>query len=187
MKLIVDFISGANRLPNGNTLICSGPNGHLIELDSADNIVWEYINPIEGAGVRLSQGSIPSNNPLFRAYRYSPNHPAFANRTLTPNGYLELNSTPNCVLYNNSSNIGELTEELKVKVIQNPFRDFLSIANKNNETLSIKVFNLMGTLMFDSQSSAAKIEIETSNWSNQIYIVLIQSGHKMYQRKVLKI
>jgi len=35
-------ISGAQRLPNGNTLICSGENGYFFEVDSSKNIAWEY-------------------------------------------------------------------------------------------------------------------------------------------------
>ncbi len=39
------FISGAQRLPNGNTLICSGANGTLFEVTPEKEIVWKYINP----------------------------------------------------------------------------------------------------------------------------------------------
>jgi hypothetical protein len=38
------FISGAERQENGNTLICSGPQGWFFEVDPADNLVWEYYN-----------------------------------------------------------------------------------------------------------------------------------------------
>ena len=41
------LISGAQRLPNGNTLICSGNNGTLFEVTPAGTIVWKYINPVE--------------------------------------------------------------------------------------------------------------------------------------------
>src|SRR5262249_3866838 len=39
------FISGAERLPNGNTLICSGANGTLFEVTPRGETVWKYINP----------------------------------------------------------------------------------------------------------------------------------------------
>ncbi len=42
------FISGASRLPNGNTLICSGPNGTLFEVTPDKKIVWKYVNPVKG-------------------------------------------------------------------------------------------------------------------------------------------
>jgi hypothetical protein len=42
------FISGAHRLPNGNTMICSGPNGTLFEVTPQKEVVWKYINPVKG-------------------------------------------------------------------------------------------------------------------------------------------
>jgi hypothetical protein len=39
------FISGAHRLPNGNTLICSGVNGTVFEVTPDKEVVWKYINP----------------------------------------------------------------------------------------------------------------------------------------------
>jgi hypothetical protein len=42
------FISGAQRLANGNTLICSGANGTVFEVTPEKGIVWKYINPVKG-------------------------------------------------------------------------------------------------------------------------------------------
>jgi hypothetical protein len=42
------FISGAHRLPNGNTMICSGPNGTLFEVTPGKEVVWKYVNPVKG-------------------------------------------------------------------------------------------------------------------------------------------
>jgi hypothetical protein len=41
-------ISGAQRLPNGNTLICSGEKGRLFEVTPGGEIVWEYVSPFGG-------------------------------------------------------------------------------------------------------------------------------------------
>jgi hypothetical protein len=41
-------VSGADRLANGNTLICSGEDGRLFEVASSGKIVWEYANPFGG-------------------------------------------------------------------------------------------------------------------------------------------
>jgi len=38
-------ISGAQRLPNGNTLICSGAAGTIFEVSSDKEIVWKYVHP----------------------------------------------------------------------------------------------------------------------------------------------
>jgi hypothetical protein len=39
------FISGADRLPNGNTFICTGPSGVIFEVTPEKEVVWKYINP----------------------------------------------------------------------------------------------------------------------------------------------
>jgi Spy/CpxP family protein refolding chaperone len=44
------LISGAQRLPNGDTLICSGINGTLFEVTPEKEIVWKYVNPVKGTG-----------------------------------------------------------------------------------------------------------------------------------------
>ena len=56
------FISGAQRLPNGNTLITEGSNGRLIEVTPDFEIVWEYINP------RWDK-EIMNMNMIYRSYR----------------------------------------------------------------------------------------------------------------------
>jgi hypothetical protein len=42
------FISGAQRLPSGNTLICSGANGTIFEVTPEKEVVWKYVNPAKG-------------------------------------------------------------------------------------------------------------------------------------------
>jgi len=68
-------ISNAQRLPNGNTLICEGDFGRLFEVTVGGEIVWEYVNPYFG-GPPTSQ-----NNRVFRAYRYGAKEIARARAT----------------------------------------------------------------------------------------------------------
>lgn len=85
-------ISGAERFPNGNTLICEGAPGRILEVTMTGEIVWEYIspffeeNPPTAGGTRLGY-----SNAVFRAHRYSAEHPAFVGRDLDPNQYANLN------------------------------------------------------------------------------------------------
>lgn len=82
--------SSAERLPNGNTLICSGRSGYVFEVSPAGEIVWEYIVPLDN-GSHVPQGYVvpPSSNITFRAKKYSASFPGFANRNLNPIGYIE--------------------------------------------------------------------------------------------------
>ncbi|MDG2139097.1 MAG: aryl-sulfate sulfotransferase [Flavobacteriales bacterium] len=92
------YISGVQRLPNGNTLICDGAHGIFFEIDSTENIVWNYVNPISSNGPLVQGNSIPLNNngngtinSTFRCQRYLPSFPGFIGRNLTPGNYLEIN------------------------------------------------------------------------------------------------
>lgn len=39
------LLSGALRLPNGNTLIAAGVSGHMFEIGAGNAVVWEFTNP----------------------------------------------------------------------------------------------------------------------------------------------
>lgn len=71
-------ISNAQRLPNGNTLVCEGDFGRLFEVTAGGELVWEFINPYFG------EGPTGPNNRVFRAYRYSEEEIARAKATATP-------------------------------------------------------------------------------------------------------
>ena len=91
-------VSGAQRLPNGNTLICAGTIGNLFEVNPAGELVWQYVNPVGRRGRILAQGEVPTSgaekhdpeNSLFKVHRYEPDYPAFKGRELTPQGVIEL-------------------------------------------------------------------------------------------------
>ena len=77
--------SGAQRLPNGNTLVCASTEGHVFEITATGEAVWEYVNPVSTEGIiAYKRDAWPMQNALFRAYRYPANHPALVGRTLTP-------------------------------------------------------------------------------------------------------
>ena len=85
-------ISGAERQPNGNTLICEGATGRFIEVTSGNQIVWEYINPLMADSGRLAGGSSSGRaNSVFRAHRFAPGDPALEGRDLDPARYANLN------------------------------------------------------------------------------------------------
>ena len=76
--------SSAHRLPNGNTLICSDTEGHIIEVTPAGDAVWEYINPVTSDGIlKFKRDNWPMYNSIFRAFRIGTNDPVLAGRTLT--------------------------------------------------------------------------------------------------------
>jgi len=78
-------ISGAERLPNGNTLICVGIQGRIFEVNRQGKTVWDYLNPISEEVSNAYPPWLTSSNPmaprqiepygLLRASRVAKNHP----------------------------------------------------------------------------------------------------------------
>ncbi|HYV34806.1 MAG TPA: aryl-sulfate sulfotransferase [Gemmataceae bacterium] len=84
------YISGAQRLPNGNTLICSGANGTFFEVTADKEVVWKYVNPSAGkGGGGGGKGGMGGGGDVFRAHRYAADYPGLKGRDLTPGKTLE--------------------------------------------------------------------------------------------------
>jgi cysteine-rich repeat protein len=96
------FLSGAQRLPNGNTMIARGPRGILFEIDATGQTVWHYVSPMIADDTLAICDPIPGfpgpfqSNALFRAPHYPLDHPAFDGRDLTPIGPIEATATAAC-------------------------------------------------------------------------------------------
>lgn len=84
------FISGCQRLANGNTFVCAGKQGRFFEVTPSGAIVWEFQNPHGGelpmgrgrAGGPPPGGGPPGGGPgpveptsCFRATKLAPDHP----------------------------------------------------------------------------------------------------------------
>ena len=95
------LVSSAQRLPNGNTLICEGMSGNVFQVTPDGKTVWKYVYPMdidtplkqgEKAGILdfLSKGDVIFNNMIYRAYWYAPDHPGLQKYDLTPGDTIEL-------------------------------------------------------------------------------------------------
>jgi thiol-disulfide isomerase/thioredoxin len=64
-KFYSPYVSSAQRLPNGNTLVTEGSDGRIIEVTADHEIVWEWISPYY-----THNETGPKNNMIYRGYRY---------------------------------------------------------------------------------------------------------------------
>ena len=85
VSFFTHFTGGAQRLPNGNTLITEGMTGRLLEVTPANEIVWEFVSPF----VAPTQFGVA--NGVFRAHRYDLYHPALQGKELDPERLGNLN------------------------------------------------------------------------------------------------
>ncbi len=145
-SLYAQDISGAQRLPNGNTLIDDGPLGIFYEVTAAGDVVWKYINPTTNLGPLTQGDSVPHNfpdhpnetlNSVFRVYRYPTTYSAFTGHDLTPGDFIELYP----------ASINKTDSKLNIQCYPNPFKsriNLLNISGKENYELS----NAMGQMIW---------------------------------------
>jgi hypothetical protein len=67
-------MGSAQRLPNGNTLLCESAFGRLLEINTDNEVCWEYVCPYFAAyPEKEARDFFPiESNALFRAYKYAP-------------------------------------------------------------------------------------------------------------------
>ncbi|WP_353778871.1 aryl-sulfate sulfotransferase [Winogradskyella sp. 3972H.M.0a.05] len=175
------IVSGAQRLPNGNTLICEGRTGEFFEINEIGNIVWEYVNPVNNAdGTFSTQGDPPSpQNLTFRALKYAPDYGAFVGRDLTPGAPLELN--PDLMPCDNLS-VDEF-ELNPVSLYPNPTKDFISI--ESNITInSYEIYDLLGKKI--ASNELINNSINVSDLNSGMYILNLYSDSGKTSKRIVK-
>jgi hypothetical protein len=81
------FVCGsAQRLPNGNTLMCETCMGRFLEVTPDKKAVWEYVNPFY-----FDHHVYGRNNMAFRVYRYGPDYSGLQGKALAPDVYEAVN------------------------------------------------------------------------------------------------
>lgn len=75
---------GAQRLPNGNTLICESTKGLLFEVTRDKQIVWEFVSPFY---IDCPRGEVGWTNLIFRSQRYGPDYKGLKGKDLDPDKF----------------------------------------------------------------------------------------------------
>jgi hypothetical protein len=179
-SLYSENISGAYRLPNGNTIICSGTIGKFIEVTSAGEIVWKYICPVELTG-RITQGNLPAADParkdetmnsVFRVYKYPLNYAAFNGKTMVPGDFVELYPT----------SVGDADKVPPVQVYPNPFSNRILLKNATGKE-KYRLLNKMGQTIWTGR------QIEQKDFSALLpgmYFLKVEGERSNQTIKVIK-
>lgn len=136
--------SSAQRLPNGNTLVCAMNDGHFFEVAPSDtSVVWEYFNPMTRDGIKkIKVDNYPTYNGVFRAYRYTSDHPALTGHDLTP-GPTMTGSEPNYLTPLDLSSEDQpatiTNPDLLDQNFPNPFTDQTTIRFEIKEPVPVKL------------------------------------------------
>ena len=182
-------ISGSQRQPNGNTLICNGPSGEFFEVTNEGEIVWRYINPVINTGPMTQGDPIPAQlNRVFRAYRYAPDYPGFDGKDLTPGDPIEI------II----SSIEESSNDLiptEFKIFQNfpnPFNPSTKIkyAIPTNAFVNLTVYNVLGktvTTLVNQEKPAGNYEIifDGSKIPSGVYFYRLTTNNFISSKKMI--
>lgn len=173
------ILSSGQRLLNGNTLICDGDSGYFFEIDSSDNIVWEYINPDTANGI-LSQGDSPSANFVFRALKFPKDFAAFTGKDLTPSDPIELNfDISSCTTLSTK----KFDFSAQIQIFPNPTSNTINISSLFPID-KIEIYNVFGKLI-KTKINSKQINIE--QLIQGVYFAKIYSGRKIGRKKIIKL
>lgn len=178
-------ISGAQRQPNGNTLICEGAFGHLFEVNEAGDVLWEYINPVSFSGP-LSQGtSMNGQNGVFRTYRYASDYEAFVGRDLNADTPIELNAIDyDCKIYElitAAENVNSLMD--KIKIHPNPVNSHLNVENSSGEKIRAVIFDVAGRQLEEWRGRDVFFQMNLHHYQKGIYFIKIYNNNNLFLTK----
>lgn len=195
--------SSCQRLPNGNTLVCSMNDGHFFEVSPSDtSIVWEYINPMTRDGIkRVKVDNYPTYNGVFRAYRYSSTHPALIGQDLTP-GNTMTGTTPNYYtptdLTSIKSNEGYLvSDDVLDQNYPNPFSNSTTIEFNITESkfVDITIYSFSGSKIKTLINKNCAPGKHTLDWdgtdacgtrvASGMYFYILMADHEKISKKMI--
>jgi len=190
--MYAEAISGAQRLWNGNTLICDGTHGTFLEVTPVKELVWEYNCPVDNNGP-MTQGEEPGldvrqhqYNAVFKIQRYPTDYTAFDGKDMTPSDVIELGVTgikdgteipSSFQLYQNYPNPFNPSTQIVV-----------SIPESGNYTL--RVFNILGQEVATLLNSKIVAGIHTftfdaSHLTSGIYLYIFRGNNFSQTKKML--
>jgi len=179
-------LGGAQKLPNGNTLVSTGRHGYVYEINSANEIVWEYEIPLL-AGAPIDQGTQLSinQNLIFRTYRYPTDFSGFDGKDLSSKGYLESNpDTTFCALILNTN---EYEKNSLFSVSPNPSSSVLNLTLSEgnlSQKNKIEIFDVNGRSIYTHTFFGHTSVINCQNWLPGIYFIKLNSTNT---QKILKL
>jgi len=167
-------VSGAQKLPNGNMLICYGVESSAFEVNPENEIVWNYINPARSGGGIEEQGvENPNGSLLFRFNRYAPDFAGFQDKDLTPGAFIELN--PDGQLCPDFVSV-PITVFSIIQVYPNPAKIELVIEN-NKPMNQIILYNLNGSIVTQLNNANRRTVVSLQHIKPGCYLLLIDDDY----------
>jgi hypothetical protein len=192
-----EAISGAQRLSNGNTIICDGTHGIFTEVTSSGVVVWKYICPAQLTGPLYYNGVIADDparagekmNAVFRVYKYPLDYAAFKGKTLTPGNYIEK--------YTATSANDIPVQPAYLTAYPNPSTAMVNISARVDKPglMSLSVYNFTGTCIRELDTSFHSSGMYNYTWDGTdgkgirvapgIYLCTLRTGDQTSVQKLV--
>jgi hypothetical protein len=180
-----DALGSAQMLTDGNIVVCDGPSGNFFEIDSNKNVLWRYINPVNG-DTAVAQGTTVTNNSVFRCTQYDASYAGFTGDSLTPQGHIEKNPIFTACDSAMINSIDEVSNSDQISIYPNPATDKITVVlNSVNTSVSYYVYDMMGAIVSQGSAQNNKFEISLTGVDAGLYIVRIESGEQKLQKKII--
>ncbi len=169
-------MSSVQQLPNNNWLICEGDNGHFFEINNQNDIVWEYINPVNLNGFPVLQGGTPMMNRTFAVKRYPIDYGEIQNFNLTPGPPIELAPwESDCQIFSTSFEDQNITTNIpQWKIIDQQLEISISSPTK------IELIDLYGRKTGINKSvTSDENQISLESLTSGIYVVIVHSEKRV--------
>ncbi|MEO0897560.1 MAG: aryl-sulfate sulfotransferase [Bacteroidota bacterium] len=164
------IVSSAQFLSNNNLLVTVGRVGFHFELTPDNEVVWEYITPMDGVRIADQGDTLGiADNITFRTRRYNLDFPAFAGKDLSPKGWFEGNPDSTfcgtIVLSNNPE------EEIEYTLYPNPVSETLHLEWQAQADL--EMFDMIGRKVFQMEVKNGRNDIDVSGLKTGVYMITI--------------
>jgi hypothetical protein len=152
--------------------VTSGASGDGGSLHGDPAIVWEYVCPITGDGLRDSiDDQFPMYNSIFRAYRYGSDFPAFAGKRLSGDTTIAGRTVAISSLLKSSSSTA--SKHIQFSVERSNASTMLHFANLGSNA-QVSVYSVNGRLIERwSRLSANNLVLQTNRLSTGLYLCRI--------------
>lgn len=167
-------ISGVYPLDDGSFIITNGPKGTAFEINSNQEKVWEYINPVSTSGP-MTQGATPTANSVFRFNYYPLDYQGFAGHNLVAGSEIELNpiDPPLC------GDLGlQLSEESMFSIFPNPATTEITIERSTvTEETTIELFDIHGQRVLEQTLLMGEVlfKLSVSEYQKGVYFLVISN------------
>jgi hypothetical protein len=168
------YLSNAQRLPNGNTLVNAGSPGQIFEITPDKEKVWEYIIPLNG-DFPLEQGQNPGGNSTFRAYKFGAEYSGFEGVDLQSGSVIESggNDTP-CQLISNTDDLDPPSSA----VYYDQRSRQIVVSNETPVNYHARLLDVNGREIFSQQIRRGAVSIPVSaSWPAGFYVLQLNNGN----------